>query len=84
MMKGGARMIALQKLNGNQFVLNSDLIESIESTPDTVIVLTNGKKIIVSNPIEDIVRKTVRYKQLCSLPLQADGKRPGTDAGGNK
>jgi flagellar protein FlbD len=73
-------VIALQRLNGGQFVLNSELIESIESTPDTLIVLTSGKKLIVSNTIEDIVRKTVKFRQLCSQPLQLNGKRPGADA----
>ena len=59
-------MIALERLNGSSFVLNSDHIETIESTPDTVISLTNGKKVVVSNGIEDIVRKVIRYRQLCN------------------
>lgn len=67
-------MIALQKLNGEQFVLNSDLIECIESTPDTLIVLNNGKKVLVSNTIEDIVRKAIKYRQLCGQTLQVAQK----------
>lgn len=59
-------MIALKRLNGQEFVLNADLIETLEKTPDTVITLTNGKKIIVSNSLEEIVRKTIKYKQLCN------------------
>jgi len=47
------KMIALKRLNGQEFVLNADLIETLEKTPDTVITLTNGKKIIVSNSLED-------------------------------
>ena len=58
-------MIALKRLNGQEFVLNADLIETLEATPDTVITLTNGKKIIVRNNLEEIVRKTLKYKQLC-------------------
>jgi flagellar protein FlbD len=73
-------MIALQRLNGEQFVLNSDLIESIESTPDTLIVLGNGKKLIVSNSIEDIVRKVIKFKQLCGQALQVVNKQ--AQAGG--
>ncbi|MBN1308165.1 MAG: flagellar FlbD family protein [Chitinispirillaceae bacterium] len=57
-------MIALRRINGQEFILNVDFIESIESTPDTVITLTSGKKILVRNSIEDIVRKTIKYKQL--------------------
>jgi len=63
-------MIALQKLNGERFVLNSDHIETVESTPDTLITLENGRKYIVSNGIEEIVRKAITYRQLCGQALQ--------------
>jgi flagellar protein FlbD len=77
-------MIALQKLNGEEFVMNSDHIETIESTPDTVITLNNGKKYIVSNDIEDIVRKSIKYRQLCGQALQVvdTDKHPGGAASG--
>ncbi|MDR2577435.1 MAG: flagellar FlbD family protein [Chitinispirillales bacterium] len=68
-------MIALQRLNGEQFVLNSDLIESIESTPDTIIIMSNSKKLMVSNSIEDIVRKVVKFRQLCGQTLQVVNKQ---------
>ncbi len=60
------QMIALERLNGTPFILNSDHIETVESTPDTVISLTNGKKVVVSNGVEDIVRKVIRFRQLCN------------------
>ncbi|MDR3012478.1 MAG: flagellar FlbD family protein [Chitinispirillales bacterium] len=63
-------MIALQRLNGEQFVLNSDMIEYIESTPDTIVFLNNGKKYLVKNTIEEVVRKAVKYRQLCGQALQ--------------
>jgi flagellar protein FlbD len=63
-------MIALKRLNGQEFVLNADLIETIESTPDTIIALTTGKKLMVKNNIEDVVRKTIKYKQLCNTTIQ--------------
>ncbi len=59
-------MIALQRINGQEFILNVDLIETIESTPDTVLTLINGKKLMVQNSLEEIVRKTIKYKQLCN------------------
>lgn len=70
-------MIALKRLNGQSFILNADYIESIESTPDTVIKLINGKKLVTLNSIEDIVRKTIKYKQLCNQTIRVihDGKR---------
>jgi flagellar protein FlbD len=67
-------VIALQRLNGQPFVLNCDLIETVESTPDTVIKLTSGKTLVVINTIEDIVRKTVKYRQLCGQAIQIVNK----------
>ena len=55
-------MIRLTKLNKTPFVLNSDLIEIMESTPDTVITLNNGKKYVVAETIEEVVAKVVQYK----------------------
>jgi len=63
-------MIALKRLNGQEFVLNANLIETIESTPDTIVALTTGKKLMVKNTLEDVVRKTIKYKQLCHQYVQ--------------
>jgi flagellar protein FlbD len=62
-------MIALQRLNKSEFILNADYIETLEATPDTVITLTNSKKYIVKNPIADVVAKAIKYKQLCHQSL---------------
>ncbi|HBR03162.1 MAG TPA: flagellar protein FlbD [Ruminiclostridium sp.] len=56
-------MITVTRFNKTRFVINADWIETVESTPDTVITLTNGKKFIVSEPVEDIVRQVIEYKQ---------------------
>ncbi|HEY1133171.1 MAG TPA: flagellar FlbD family protein [Nocardioides sp.] len=48
-------MITLTRLSGSRFVLNSDLIERIDSTPDTVVSLIDGKKYVVSEAPEQIV-----------------------------
>lgn len=74
------KVIALKRLNGQEFVLNVDLIETLEKTPDTVITLTNGKKIIVSNSLEEIVRKTIKYKQLCNQGPTVVSKSTGDAA----
>ena len=47
-------MIDVTRMNGKMYTLNSDLIETIEETPDTVITLTNGKKFIVKETRQDI------------------------------
>jgi flagellar protein FlbD len=69
-------MIALRRINGREFILNADLIESIESTPDTMITLTSGKKVIVLNKVDDIVRKSIKYKQLYHQSLQVIQPKP--------
>jgi flagellar protein FlbD len=55
-------MIRLTRLNGTSFVLNCELIESVESTPDTVLTTINGKKLVVLEAIDEIVEKVVQYK----------------------
>jgi Uncharacterized protein, possibly involved in motility len=63
-------MIVLQRLNKEEFVLNADYIETLEATPDTVITLTNGKKLMVRNSVEDIVKQVITYKQQCHQTIQ--------------
>jgi flagellar protein FlbD len=55
-------MIRLTKLNKATFVLNAELIEMMESTPDTVITLVNGKKYVVTESIEEVLDKVIQYK----------------------
>lgn len=54
-------MIELTRFNGERFVLNADLIETVESTPDTVIRLLTGKKLVVKETVEEVVDRTLEY-----------------------
>jgi flagellar protein FlbD len=63
-------MITLHRLNKQEFVLNADLIETIEATPDTLLTLTNGKKLIVRDAIADILGRVISYRQLCHGAIQ--------------
>lgn len=56
-------MILLTKLNGVQFALNCDLIETIQENPDTTIRLSNGNVYIVKESIESIIALTVAYRR---------------------
>lgn len=56
-------MIKVTRLNNNVFVLNCEWIETVEATPDTVITLTNGKKYVVAETVEDVVEKVIEYKR---------------------
>lgn len=56
-------MIYVTRLDGSTFVVNADLIETVEHTADTVITLLDGKKLIVKTPVEDVVNSIVGYRQ---------------------
>ncbi len=61
-------MIKLTKFNSDvnkkgEFILNAELIETIEQTPDTVVTLMNGKKLIVDEPMEEVVRRVMAYRR---------------------
>ena len=56
-------MIELTRLNGTQFSLNADLIEIVESTPDTVISLTTGRKFIVKESRQEVKNLVKLYRK---------------------
>ena len=56
-------MIEVTRLKGSKVILNAELIESVEETPDTVITLTSGKKFVVEETGEQVVSLVVDYKR---------------------
>lgn len=57
-------MITLTKLNGNRFVINAELIRTIEERPDTTISLTNGETMIVKEKMNEVVAKAIEYGRM--------------------
>ncbi|MGC2636942.1 MAG: flagellar FlbD family protein [Acidobacteriaceae bacterium] len=55
-------MIHLTRLNGNSLVVNSDLIKYVEASPDTVLTLVNGEKIVVLESSDEVVARTVAWR----------------------
>ena len=55
-------MIELTRLNGNAMVLNSDLIKTVESSPDTTLTLINGEKLIVREETAQVVERVLAYR----------------------
>jgi len=55
-------MITVTRINDEEFILNSDLIEYISQTPDTVITLTSGKKLMVKETPEQVVDRVVEFR----------------------
>ena len=66
-------MIHLTRLNRTAIVLNSDLIEHMEVTPDTVICLTTGQKIRVQESADEIIRRVLAWRQLILLKTAGHG-----------
>lgn len=56
-------MIVLTKYNDNEIIVNSDLILSIESLPDTTVTMNTGRKIIVRETANEVLEKIVAFKQ---------------------
>jgi flagellar protein FlbD len=61
-------VIELTRLNGTTIVINSDLIETVEETPDTVVTLTIGTKYVVQESSRDIVDKVVEFRRRIMRP----------------
>jgi flagellar protein FlbD len=56
-------MIRLTRINHVPLVLNSDLIEHVEITPDTVIAMTSGQKFIVLETAEEVIERVIDFRQ---------------------
>lgn len=55
-------MIELTRLNGSPMVLNSDLIKTAEASPDTMLTLINGEKLIVREELTEVVERVLTYR----------------------
>lgn len=55
-------MIELTRLNGNPMILNSDLIKTAEASPDTMLTLINGEKLIVREECGEVVERILAYR----------------------
>ncbi len=65
-------MILVHRLDGAPFYLNAELVETVEATPDTVIVLVNGHRYIVKEQIEDIIARILTYRRFLFSGVSAD------------
>ena len=67
-------MIKLTRLDGEVFVLNAELIRYVESRPDTFVTLTTGERLVVREPLDEVMTRAVQYQQskfLVPLPRLA-------------
>lgn len=56
-------MVHLTRLNGQPFVLNAEMIQEIEATPDTIVTLNTGQKIMVKEPVDAVREAVINYKR---------------------
>jgi len=63
-------VIQLIRLNGQAVMVNSDLIESLEETPDTVVTLTSGNKLIVRDRMAQVQQKIIDFKRKIYGPAE--------------
>lgn len=57
-------MIRLTRLNQSSFIVNADLIKTIEERPDTTITLINGETLIVREKMQEVVTRAVEYGRM--------------------
>ncbi|MFP3154088.1 flagellar FlbD family protein [Lachnospiraceae bacterium ZAX-1] len=56
-------MIDVTRMNGSKLLINAEIIETVEETPDTVISFVTGKKIIVKESRQEIKNLVILYKR---------------------
>lgn len=65
-------MISLTRPNGTQFFINPELIQTVESTPDTVVTLSNSKKLIVRDTPQEIAERFIEYRRKTLAPFVSE------------
>ena len=80
-------MIRLTRINHAPLVLNADLIEHIESTPDTVITLTNGQVFMVLESSDEVIQRVAGFRrsifaEALRCPYQSSAERGDDGQGG--
>lgn len=67
-------MIEVTRFMGTPLVLNADLIEAVEASPDTNILLSNGRRYVVKNSVPEVLEMAAAWKRRCLLPPLSDEK----------
>jgi len=57
------KMIKVTRFNGSEFVVSAHQIEFVESTPDTVISLISGKKIVIKESVDEVIDRIIAYRK---------------------
>jgi flagellar protein FlbD len=55
-------VIRLTRLDGSKLIVNAELIEFVEGTPDTVVTMTTGRKVVVRESPDEVIRSVIEYR----------------------
>lgn len=73
-------MIKLTRLNGNEFVVNCDLIENVEATPDTIVSLNTNQRYVVREGVDEVIERVAEFKRRCHPDARLFLKVPAAPA----
>jgi flagellar protein FlbD len=82
-------MILLTRLNGSTFAVNPDLVERIQESPDTSVVLVDGTTFIVTETIDEVISEIAEYRARVialahSMHFEAPPAVPASSRGGRR
>ena len=69
-------MIRLTRLDGEPFILNAELIRYVEARPDTFVTLTDGERLVVTESMDEVLRRAVTYHQIKHLIPPPQQRQP--------
>lgn len=61
-------MIKLNRLNGQEIIINADMIKYIEATPDTLLTLMTGEKLMVQESVEEVIERVIQFRRQVQYP----------------
>jgi len=77
-------MVKVTRMNGIEFVINAELIEFIEATPDTVITLTTGKKFVLKDSVQEVVDRIIEYRKAIGTKIIYQNSQASDEDGATK
>ena len=73
----GSAVIILTRLDGKSVAVNEDLMVFVEQTPDTVLTMSSGQRLMVKEPLSDVIERIAAFRRSCVPPLVPGGVSHG-------
>lgn len=78
----GHEMVRLTRLDGSRLLINIDLIETVEETPDTIVILMNGHRYIVKENLDEVIEKIIDYRNKITFKKSINSEAKPSSIGG--